>query len=152
MSEKLPDNNMNKMDANYLKSLQEASRASRLALLADKKELGTIATSGPEMFRVIKEFKPRWIIAENVRGIINIQDGVVFENVCADLESQGYEIQTFIIPAAGVGAPHRRDRVWNCGLLRTQWIIFHNAAPKHCDDKQQQHAREGHDPEISGSK
>jgi DNA (cytosine-5)-methyltransferase 1 len=66
----------------------------------------------PEMFRIIKEFKPRWIIAENVRGIINIQDGVVFEGVHADLESQNYETQTFIIPAAGVGAPHRRDRVW----------------------------------------
>jgi DNA (cytosine-5)-methyltransferase 1 len=64
------------------------------------------------MFRIIKEFKPRWIIAENVRGIINIQDGVVFEGVHADLESQNYETQTFIIPAAGVGAPHRRDRVW----------------------------------------
>ena len=66
----------------------------------------------PEMFRVIKEFKPRWIIAENVRGIINIEDGVVFERVHADLESQDYETQTFIIPAAGVGAPHRRERVW----------------------------------------
>ena len=66
----------------------------------------------PEMFRVIKEFKPRWIIAENVRGIINIQHGMVFERVHTDLESQGYETQTFIIPAAGVGAPHRRDRVW----------------------------------------
>ena len=66
----------------------------------------------PEMFRVIKEFKSRWIIIENVRGLINIQDGVVFETVHTDLESQGYETQTFIIPAAGVGAPHRRDRVW----------------------------------------
>ena len=72
----------------------------------------------PEMFRVIKEFKPRWIVAENVRGIINIQDGVVFENVCTDLESQGYETQTFIIPAAGVGAPHRRDRVWIVGYSK----------------------------------
>ena len=72
----------------------------------------------PEMFRVIKEFKPRWIVAENVRGIINIQDGVVFENVCTDLESQGYETQTFIIPAAGVGAPHRRDRVWIVGYAK----------------------------------
>ena len=72
----------------------------------------------PEMFRVIKEFKPRWIIAENVRGIVNIQDGVVFENVCTDLESQGYETQTFIIPAAGVGAPHRRDRVWIVGYSK----------------------------------
>ncbi len=66
----------------------------------------------PDMFRIIKEVKPTWIIAENVRGIINIQDGVVFETVCTDLESEGYEVQAFIIPAAGVGAPHKRERVW----------------------------------------
>ena len=51
-------------------------------------------------------------MGENVRGIINIQDGVVFETVCTDLESEGYEVQPFIIPAASVGAPHRRERVW----------------------------------------
>ena len=66
----------------------------------------------PEMFRIIKAFKPRYVIGENVRGIINIQDGVVFETVCTDLESEGYEVQPFIIPAASVGAPHRRERVW----------------------------------------
>jgi len=66
----------------------------------------------PEMFRIIKAFKPRYVIGENVRGIVNIQDGVVFETVCTDLESEGYEVQPFIIPAAGVGAPHRRERVW----------------------------------------
>jgi len=66
----------------------------------------------PEMLRVIKEFKPRWIIAENVRGIVNIQDGVVFERVCTDLESEGYEVQPFNIPASAVGAPHKRERIW----------------------------------------
>ena len=66
----------------------------------------------PEMFRIIKELKPKWVIAENVRGLINIQDGVVFETVCTNLESEGYEVQTFNIPAAGVGAPHRRERIW----------------------------------------
>ena len=66
----------------------------------------------PEMFRIIKAFKPRYVIGENVRGIVNIQEGVVFETVCTDLESEGYEVQPFIIPAAGVGAPHRRERVW----------------------------------------
>ena len=66
----------------------------------------------PEMFRIIKAFKPRYVIGENVRGIVNIQDGVVFETVCTDLESEGYEVQPFIIPAASVGAPHRRERVW----------------------------------------
>ena len=72
----------------------------------------------PEMFRVIKEVQPTFVIAENVRGIINIQDGMVFETVCSDLESEGFEIQPFIIPAAGVGAPHKRDRVWIVGYSK----------------------------------
>ena len=66
----------------------------------------------PEMFRVIKEFAPRWVIGENVKGLTNIQDGVVFETVCSDLEGEGYEVRTFNIPAAGVQAPHRRERIW----------------------------------------
>ena len=66
----------------------------------------------PEMFRIIKEFTPRWIIGENVKGLTNIQDGVVFETVCSDLEGEGYEVRAFNIPAAGVGAPHRRERIW----------------------------------------
>jgi len=66
----------------------------------------------PEMFRIIKELKPRWVIGENVRGITNIQDGMVFETVCTDLEGEGYEVRAFNIPAAGVGAPHRRERIW----------------------------------------
>lgn len=69
----------------------------------------------PEMFRVIKEVKPTFVIAENVRGIINIQDGMVFETVCSDLESEGFEVQPFNIPAAGVNAPHKRERVWIVG-------------------------------------
>ena len=66
----------------------------------------------PEMFRIIKELKPRWIIGENVRNIISIQDGMVFENVCTDLEGEGYEVRAFNIPAAGIGAPHKRERIW----------------------------------------
>ena len=66
----------------------------------------------PEMFRVIKDFAPRWVIGENVKGLTNIQDGVVFETVCSDLEGEGYEVRTFNIPAAGVQAPHRRERLW----------------------------------------
>jgi DNA (cytosine-5)-methyltransferase 1 len=66
----------------------------------------------PEMLRAIKEIKPRWIIGENVRGLISWNEGLVFEEVCADLESEGYEVQPFLIPAASVNAPHRRDRIW----------------------------------------
>ena len=66
----------------------------------------------PEMFRIIKEFTPRWIIGENVKGLTNIEKGMVFESVCTDLEGEGYEVRAFNIPAAGVGAPHRRERIW----------------------------------------
>ena len=66
----------------------------------------------PVMFRIIQEFTPRWVIGENVKGLTNIQDGVVFETVCTDLEGEGYEVRTFNIPAAGVGAQHRRERLW----------------------------------------
>jgi DNA (cytosine-5)-methyltransferase 1 len=65
-----------------------------------------------EMFRVIQEFQPRWCIIENVRGILTIEQGMVFEKVCTDLESENYEVQAFIIPACAVNAPHRRERVW----------------------------------------
>lgn len=66
----------------------------------------------PEMLRVIREVRPSWIVGENVRGLLSWNGGVVFEEVCTDLESEGYEVQAFIIPAAGIGAPHRRERVW----------------------------------------
>lgn len=62
----------------------------------------------PEMFRVIKEAKPTWVIGENVTGIV----GMALDTVLFDLESINYETQTFIIPACGVNAPHRRYRVW----------------------------------------
>jgi DNA (cytosine-5)-methyltransferase 1 len=65
-----------------------------------------------EMLRAIQEIKPKFVIAENVFGITNIDGGLVFEQVCLDLEAQGYKVQPFIIPAAAKNAPHRRDRVW----------------------------------------
>jgi DNA (cytosine-5)-methyltransferase 1 len=66
----------------------------------------------PEMLRIIREAAPTYVVGENVRGLTNWSGGVVFEEVCADLEAEGYEVWTGILPAAGVGAPHRRDRVW----------------------------------------
>jgi site-specific DNA-cytosine methylase len=94
----------------------------------------------PEMLRVIKEFKPRWIIGENVNGITNMaqqqgpapvgseadnaeeelstdtSNGVLWE-IIQDLEHLGYTVQPLVIPACAVNAPHRRDRIW---------IIAHN--------------------------
>lgn len=65
-----------------------------------------------EMFRVIREVKPEWVLAENVYGLISNNNGMVLEKVLTDLESEGFEVQTFVIPACGKNAPHRRDRTW----------------------------------------
>lgn len=66
----------------------------------------------PEMLRGIREIQPRWVVGENVRGLVSWNGGLVFEEVQANLEAEGYEVQPFILPACGVGAPHRRDRIW----------------------------------------
>lgn len=62
----------------------------------------------PEMFRVICEIHPTWVVCENVTGIISME----LHNVLNDLESAGYAVQPFVIPACAVNALHRRDRVW----------------------------------------
>ena len=90
----------------------------------------------PEMLRAIREIQPRWVVGENVTGLLSMvqpgeevevgSTGDIFEEnyiyraeqrftideICEDLECAGYEVQPFVIPACAVGAPHRRDRVW----------------------------------------
>lgn len=66
----------------------------------------------PEMLRAIREIKPRYVLGENVLGLVDWNGGLVFEEVQADLENEGYKVQPIILPACGVDAPHKRYRVW----------------------------------------
>lgn len=90
----------------------------------------------PHMLRAIREIQPAWIVGENVAGILSmVQPGkevdmggkaslfeenyrtreeqlYTIEGICQGLEQAGYSVQTLVIPACAVGAPHRRDRVW----------------------------------------
>jgi DNA (cytosine-5)-methyltransferase 1 len=68
-----------------------------------------------EMLRAVQQIQPTYVVAENVRGLLTIDGGMVFEQVCADLEAEGYEVQPILLPAAGVNAPHRRDRIFIVG-------------------------------------
>jgi DNA (cytosine-5)-methyltransferase 1 len=66
----------------------------------------------PEMLRAIREIQPRWVVGENVFGLVNWSGGLVFHEVQADLEAEGYEVFPYVLPACAKNAPHRRDRVW----------------------------------------
>jgi len=67
----------------------------------------------PEMLRVIREIKPRWVLAENVPGILNLESGLLFKHMLDELEASGYEIgPPLLIPASGVGANHRGERIF----------------------------------------
>lgn len=91
----------------------------------------------PEMLRIIGNVRPRWVIGENVAGILSMVQPVhvttlesepdlfgagnelqtecgqyTVHRICKDFEAIGYTIQPVVIPACSVGAPHRRDRVW----------------------------------------
>lgn len=81
---------------------QPFSVAGRKAGTQDNRDLW------PEMFRIIKESRPRWVIGENVANFVNM----AFTRTAVDLESAGYEVWPVVIPACAIGAPHRRDRVW----------------------------------------
>ena len=61
-----------------------------------------------EMFRVIKEARPDFVLAENVAGLINM----ALDDVLSQLEGEGYSTGAVVLPACSLNAPHRRDRVW----------------------------------------
>lgn len=112
----------------------------------------------PEMCRVIREVQPRWVVGENVRGLIGWNGGMVFDEVQADLEAEGYEVTPYVLPACGVGAPHRRDRVWfvayandkggSCGPREVQ---SKDGEVRQRDDRAEpRHASGGNAPDTDG--
>ena len=72
----------------------------------------------PEFARLVREIRPRWVLAENVPGIRTTAS----DEVLRDLEAAGYSCWALVVGADHVGAPHRRRRVWfvghaNCARL-----------------------------------
>ena len=65
-----------------------------------------------EMLRVISEFRPRYVLAENVRGAVNLALDTVYSN----LVNEGYKVYPYVIPASAVGAPHQRERLFVVGI------------------------------------
>lgn len=94
----------------------------------------------PEMLRAIREIQPTHVVGENVPGLVNWSNGLVFEQVQSDLEAQGYEVTPFLLPACGTNAPHKRERIW--------FIAYRYGAGLQKDRPEQQTARIGQHGEL----
>lgn len=95
----------------------------------------------PAMFSLIQKHRPTWVIGENVANHANLSFPTVFVN----LESEGYEVQPFIIPACAVDAPHKRERIW---------VLAHRhdtRQPTSEGPRQSERTRAGHDIGRGGS-
>lgn len=87
----------------------------------------------PKMLEVIATVRPRWVVGENVGGLLTIEDGHIFDDICTSLANQGYEVWPVVIPASALGAPHRRDRIW----------IVANATNANSQSRDNSHDRDG---------
>lgn len=89
---------------------QPASVAGRRRGAADDRWLW------PEYLRVVREVRPRWVVAENPLGIASLEP-LGLDWICGELEGAGYSVWPVVLGADDVGAPHRRKRVWVIGRL-----------------------------------
>ncbi|MBB6731914.1 DNA cytosine methyltransferase [Cohnella zeiphila] len=77
----------------------------------------------PEVKRLLQEIRPRWFVGENVAGHVSLG----LDDVLSDLDSLSYSWEAIVLPAAAVGAPHRRSRVIilghseRVGFTRESW-------------------------------
>jgi DNA (cytosine-5)-methyltransferase 1 len=84
----------------------------------------------PQMLRVIEEVRPRFVCGENVAGFVRM----ALDDVLADLEAAGYETGAVVLPACGVGAWHRRERVF---------ILAHDVSDAQHPERRAHDARHG---------
>lgn len=82
------------------------------SLIGEKKGTSDERYLWPDTLRALVESGAPWFVGENVYGLVSWSDGQVFETICSDMESAGYKVAPFIIPASGANAGHERKRIW----------------------------------------
>lgn len=65
-----------------------------------------------DFYRTICQTRPRWVVAENVAGVLSSENGRYFGRILWDLVSIGYDAEWDVLPAYAFGAPHKRDRLF----------------------------------------
>lgn len=68
-----------------------------------------------EMFRVIRDIRPNYVVIENVRGAVNL----ALDTIKSSMEEEGYQIWPILLPASAFGAPHQRERLFIIGVKQS---------------------------------
>ena len=86
-----------------------------------------------EFARLLRQLRPRYVLAENVPGLCSSESGRFFGRVLRDLAACGYDAEWQVLSAAAFGAPHLRERVFIVaypnGDRQWQWSHQHEYQP-----------------------
>ena len=86
--------------------------------------------------RVISDKKPKYFVAENVKGILSLEKGEVFNLIISDFESAGYKVEYQVLNSANYGVPQKRERVIIIGTREDINIpISHPSSTHHNTEK-----------------
>jgi DNA (cytosine-5)-methyltransferase 1 len=84
-----------------------------------------------ELLRVLVDKQPKFFLAENVKGILSLMQGKVFEMIIGDFEKAGYKVKHKVLNAANFGVPQRRERVFIIGVRKDLSISLKHPEPTH---------------------
>lgn len=74
-----------------------------------------------EFIRVIKEKQPYMFVAENVKGILSMDNGKTIQHIIKDFSNVGYYVRYILLDAQKYGVPQRRERVFIFGIRKDIW-------------------------------
>ena len=84
-----------------------------------------------QYIRILKDKKPKFFVAENVKGILSLGHGEVIKAIVNDFSEVGYDVQYRLLNAADYGVPQLRQRVIIVGVRKDLNISFEYPAPSY---------------------
>ncbi|MBS0646052.1 MAG: DNA cytosine methyltransferase [Verrucomicrobia bacterium] len=86
-----------------------------------------------ELLRVLVDKQPKFFLAENVKGILSLMKGAIFEMIISDFENAGYKIKYKVLNAANYGVPQKRERVIILGVRNDIQFDLEHPEPTHSE-------------------
>ncbi len=87
-----------------------------------------------EFLRVLINKRPKFFVAENVKGILSLSKGKVFEMILEDFSSAGYNVKYKVLNAANYGVPQKRQRVIIIGIRKNIAQNISHPEPTHSEN------------------